>query len=111
MGLAAGYYRGWLDEVLSRIGDIILSFPILVLYVVIIATIGASGINLVLAVTFASAPGIMRLVRALVLAIRERDYVSEAQMPGESGAYILFVEILPTASGPAAEPRKTQFRR
>src|SRR3546814_18282329 len=85
MGLAAGYYRGWLDEVLSRIGDIILSFPILVLYVVIIATIGASGINIVLAVTFASAPGIMRIVRGLVLEIRERDYVAAAQMRGESG--------------------------
>src|SRR3546814_7780785 len=87
MGLAAGYYRGWLDEVLSRIGDIILSFPILVLYVVIIATIGASGINIVLAVTFASAPGIMRIVRGLVLEIRERDYVAAAQMRGESGWY------------------------
>src|SRR3546814_9035550 len=100
MGLAAGYYRGWLDEVLSRIGDIILSFPILVLYVVIIATIGASGINIVLAVTFASAPGIMRIVRGLVLEIRERDYVAAAQMRGESGWYIMFVEILPNARGP-----------
>lgn len=100
MGLAAGYYRGWLDEVLSRIGDIILSFPILVLYVVIIATIGASGINIVLAVTFASAPGIMRIVRGLVLEIRERDYVAAAQMRGESGWYIMFIEILPNARGP-----------
>lgn len=100
MGLAAGYYRGWLDEVLSRVSDIILSFPILVLYVVIIATIGASGINIVLAVTFASAPGIMRIVRGLVLEIRERDYVAAAKMRGESGWYIMFVEILPNARGP-----------
>lgn len=100
MGLAAGFYRGWIDEVLSRIGDIILSFPILVLYVVIIATIGASGINIVLAVTFASAPGIMRIVRGLVLEIRERDYVAAAKMRGESAWYIMFVEILPNARGP-----------
>src|SRR3546814_7519721 len=97
MGLAAGYYRGWLDEVLSRIGDIILSFPILVPYVVIIATICASGINIVLAVTFASAPGTMRIVRGLVLEIRERDYVAAAQMRGESGWYIMFVAFLPKA--------------
>ena len=43
MGLAAGYKRGWMDDVLSFIGNVILSFPILVLYVVIIATIGASA--------------------------------------------------------------------
>ena len=100
MGLAAGYYRGWLDELLSRISDIVLSFPVLVLYVVIIATIGASGINIVLAVTFASAPGIMRIVRGLVLEIRERDYVAAAKMRGESAWYIMFVEILPNARGP-----------
>ncbi len=100
MGLAAGYYRGWIDELLSRLGDIILSFPILVLYVVIIATIGASGINIVLAVTFASAPAIMRIVRGLVLEIRERDYVAAAKMRGESAWYIMLVEILPNARGP-----------
>lgn len=100
MGLAAGYYRGWIDELLSRLSDIILSFPILVLYVVIIATIGASGINIVLAVTFASAPAIMRIVRGLVLEIRERDYVAAAKMRGESAWYIMLVEILPNARGP-----------
>ncbi|HEX6960193.1 MAG TPA: ABC transporter permease [Ferrovibrio sp.] len=100
MGLAAGYCRGWLDELLSRASDIILSFPILVLYVVIIATIGASGLNIVLAVTFASAPAIMRIVRGLVLEIRERDYVAAAKMRGENAVYIMFVEILPNARGP-----------
>ena len=54
MGLAAGYFRGWIDDVLSRFSDLILSFPILVLYVVIITTFGASAINIMLAVVFAS---------------------------------------------------------
>ncbi len=100
MGLAAGYKRGWVDDVLSRIGDIILSFPILVLYVVIITTFGASGINIILAVTFASGPGIMRIVRGLVLDLRNRDYVAAAQTRGESAWYIMFAEILPNARGP-----------
>gem|GEM_PF-5579716 len=56
MGLAAGYRRGMIDEILSFIANIILSFPVLVLYVVIIATVGASAINIMVAVTFASAP-------------------------------------------------------
>ena len=100
MGLAAGYMRGWIDEVLSRLSDIILSFPVLVLYIIIIATIGASGLNIIIAITFASAPGIMRIVRGLVLDLRNRDYVAAAQTRGESAWQIMLVEILPNARGP-----------
>src|SRR5215470_18803422 len=67
MGLMAGYKRGWIDACLSRFSDIVLSFPVLVLYVLIIATVGSSVVNIVLAITFASAPGIMRIVRGLTL--------------------------------------------
>ena len=100
MGLAAGYLGGWADEALSRLSDIILSFPVLVLYIIIIATIGASGINIIIAITFASAPGIMRIVRGLVLDLRNRDYVAAAQTRGETAWHIMLVEILPNARGP-----------
>ncbi len=100
MGLAAGYHRGWWDAVLSRVGDVILSFPVLVLYIVIIATVGASEVNIVIAITFASAPGVMRIVRGLVLDLRNRDYVAAARIRGESAWYIMAVEILPNARGP-----------
>jgi len=100
MGLAAGYRLGWWDIVLSRISDIILSFPVLVLYIIIIATIGASGLNIIIAITFASAPGIMRIVRGLVLDLRNREYVAAAQIRGERPLYIMLVEILPNARGP-----------
>ncbi len=100
MGLAAGYKRGWIDDLLSRISDIILSFPVLVLYIIIIATIGASGVNIIIAITFASAPGIMRIVRGLVQDLRTRDYVAAAQTRGESAWRIMLIEILPNARGP-----------
>ncbi len=100
MGLAAGYRRGMTDTILSFIGNVILSFPVLVLYVIIIATIGASAINIVIAVTFASAPGIMRIVRGLVLDLRNREYVAAAETRGESPWRIMLVEILPNARGP-----------
>lgn len=100
MGLAAGYHLGWWDIILSRISDIILSFPVLVLYIIIIATIGASGVNIIIAITFASAPGVMRIVRGLVLDLRSREYVAAAQTRGESSMYIMLVEILPNARGP-----------
>ena len=100
MGLAAGYKRGSVDTVLSFIANIILSFPVMVLFVIIITKIGPSGINIVIAVTFASAPGIMRIVRGLVLDLRNREYVFAAQTRGESQWRIMLVEILPNARGP-----------
>lgn len=100
MGLCAGYYRGWVDEALSFLANVILSFPVMVLYVLIISQIGASGANIVFAVVFASSPGIMRIVRGLTLDLRTRDYVAAAQTRGENGIWIMLIEILPNARGP-----------
>ena len=100
MGLAAGYLSSTADDILSAISDYILSFPVLVLYILVIITIGASGLNIVIAVTFASAPGIMRIVRGLVLDLRNRDYVAAAQVRGETAWHIMLIEILPNARGP-----------
>ena len=100
MGLVAGYKRGWVDALLSGVSDIVLAFPVLVLYVLIIATVGASAVNIILAITCASAPGIMRIVRSLTLDLRQRDYVAAAQLRGEATWRILLVEILPNALGP-----------
>ncbi|UTW11860.1 ABC transporter permease [Marinobacterium rhizophilum] len=100
MGLAGGYYQGKVDIALSFVANVILSFPVLVLYILIIATIGSSGINIILAVTFASAPGIFRIVRGLTMDLRNREYVAAAQTRGESALWIMLVEILPNARGP-----------
>ena len=100
MGLTAGYLGGWWDEAISFVGNVLLSFPVMVLYIVIISYLGAGGLNIVLAVTFASAPGIMRIVRGLTLDLKNRDYVAAAQTRGESAFYIMFVEILLNARGP-----------
>jgi len=100
MGLAAGYFKGWVDAFLSFVSNAVLAFPVLVLYILVITTLGASGLNIVLAVTFASAPGIMRIVRGLTLDLATRNYVAAAEMRGEALWWILFVEILPNARGP-----------
>lgn len=99
-GLAAGYRRGWLDELLSRGGDLVLAFPALVLYVAIIGRFGASGLNIVLAVVIATSPGVMRIVRGMVLEERGRAYVAAARMRGESALFITVAEILPNVRGP-----------
>ena len=100
MGLAGGYYQGRTDTCLSFVANVILSFPVLVLYILIIASIGASGVNIIIAVTFASAPGIFRIVRGLTMDLRSREYVAAAQTRGESALWIMFVEILPNTRGP-----------
>jgi len=79
---------------------VLLSFPVLVLYIIVIATVGASGVNIVIAITVASAPGVMRIVRGLTLEIGSRDFVAAARIRGEPAWYIMAVEILPNARGP-----------
>ena len=100
MGVAAGYLGGWWDEVISFAANVLLSFPVMVLYIIIISNLGSSGLNIVLAVTFASAPGIMRFVRGLVLDLKTRDYIFAAQTRGESPWRIMLIELLPNARGP-----------
>jgi peptide/nickel transport system permease protein len=99
-GLLAGYLSGWWDEVISFFANVLLSFPVMVLFIVILNYLGPSGFNILIAVTFASAPAIMRIVRGLTLDIKTRDYVFAAQTRGESPLYIMIVELLPNARGP-----------
>ena len=100
MGMLAGYFGGTVDAVISRISDIILSFPLIILFIIIIAVFGASALNIVVAVTLAASPGIGRIVRGLTLDLRNLEYVSAAQIRGERSFYIMVVELLPNARGP-----------
>jgi peptide/nickel transport system permease protein len=100
LGLAAGYLAGWWDEVISFIGNVLLSFPVMVLYILIMNYLGSSGFNIIIAVTFASAPAIMRIVRGLTLDIKTRDYIFAAQTRGEHPIRIMIVELLPNSRGP-----------
>jgi peptide/nickel transport system permease protein len=100
MGLLAGYKGGLVDDALSFLSNVILSFPVLVLYILIISVVGSSGANILIAVVFASAPGVMRIVRGLTMDIRNREYVMAAQTRGEPLWRLLFVEILPNARAP-----------
>jgi peptide/nickel transport system permease protein len=100
LGVISGYYGGLLDEIIMRLLDALMAFPQILLYLVIIAALGPSALNIVLAITIAGTPGIARLVRGLTLDIKTRDFVAAAETRGESPLYIMFVEILPNARGP-----------
>jgi peptide/nickel transport system permease protein len=100
LGLAAGYYGRWIDLVITRACDIVLSFPVIILYMIILAHFGSSAWNIVGVLTLTKAPIIARIVRGMTLDLREREYVAAAKMRGESALYIMLVEILPNARGP-----------
>jgi len=100
LGLTAGYYRGVVDVVIVRACDIVLSFPVIILYMIILAHFGSSAVNIVAVLTLTKAPIIARIVRGLTLELREREYVAAAKMRGESPLYIMLAEILPNARGP-----------
>ncbi len=99
-GMLAGWYGGWVDSLVSRISDVLLSFPALVLYIVLITAFGPSVTNIVVAVTLAYAPGMARLMRGQVLSVKRAEYVQAAQAAGEPAPYIMVVEILPNVGGP-----------
>lgn len=100
LGLVAGYLAGWWDEIISFIANVLLSFPVMVMFILILNWLGQSGLNIVIAVIFASAPAIMRIVRGLTLDAKTRDYVFAAQTRGEGPLYIMFIELLPNVRGP-----------
>jgi len=100
LGLVGGYHGGWIDEIVMRLLDAMMAVPVILLYLIIMAALGASAVNVVIAIAIVGTPGIARLVRSLTLDIRTRDYVRAAEVRGESPWHIMFIEILPNARGP-----------
>lgn len=100
LGLVSGYHGGWLDEIVMRLLDAMMAVPIILLFLIIMAALGASAVNVVIAITIVGTPGIARLVRSLTLDIRTREYIRAAETRGENPWFIMFVEILPNARGP-----------
>jgi peptide/nickel transport system permease protein len=100
VGLLAGASRGLLAEVLARAIDAVMAFPLIVLALLILATFGASQLSVVLVIGCVFAPHTARVVRAVVLDLRERNFVAAARLRGEAGWYTLLVELLPNARGP-----------
>ena len=100
LGLTSGYFGGWYDILVMRIADILLSFPMIILYMIILVLFGASALNIILVISITKAPIIARIVRGITLELREREYVAAAKLRGESPQFIMFVEILPNARGP-----------
>jgi len=102
VGLLTGYYRGIVDNVLMRLVDAALAFPLIIIAVLVLSVLGQSTWNVVVVIGIVFTPLVARTVRSAVLAEREHEYVAAAKLRGESGLYIMFAEILPNISGPIA---------
>ncbi len=100
LGLIAGYYRGWADLVISRMTDLLLAFPFLILAVGMAAILGPSLRNVIIALGISALPSFIRVTRGEVLGLREQDYVAGAVADGAGDARILRRYILPNALSP-----------
>jgi peptide/nickel transport system permease protein len=100
IGLVAGYVGGLVDIVLLRAMDALLSFPLILLAIMIVAGLGASLRNMILAIAIAQVPIFARLVRALTLRERSREYVLAARASGFSPGRIMAREVAPNVVGP-----------
>jgi peptide/nickel transport system permease protein len=99
IGLITGYYRGLVDDILMRIVDALLAFPLVIIALLVLAVLGHSNLNVVLVIAVVFTPLIARTVRAAVLSEREREYVASAQLLGEPGIVVMVREILPNVTG------------
>jgi peptide/nickel transport system permease protein len=95
IGVAAGYFRGWLDPVVARVTDVLLAFPFLILAVGLAAILGPSLLNATIALGVGAAPGLIRVSRGEALSLREEDYVRAAIANGASDAAIIRKHVLP----------------
>jgi dipeptide transport system permease protein len=100
IGLLSGFAPKWVDTLIMRVMDIILSFPSLLLALVLVAILGPSLTNAMIAIAIVFQPHYVRLTRASVLSERQKDYVTSARVAGASKARLMFKTVLPNCLAP-----------
>ena len=100
LGLIAGYAAGKIDSVIMRVLDAILAFPVILLAILVVATLGTQTINLILTIGFVFIPYFTRLVRGNVLTLKEREFVAASRASGADDGYLVTRVILPNILSP-----------
>ncbi|MBT3275634.1 MAG: ABC transporter permease [Spirochaetales bacterium] len=100
IGAYAGYKGGWIDSIMLRLSEIVMSFPQIILVLMLVAMLGQSLLNLILIFTFTGWGGIYRMTRAQMLSLREEEYVQALRAFGLPTLSICYKHILPNAVGP-----------
>jgi len=102
LGTVAGFYGGWIDEIIMRLVDTVLAFPSIILALVVVGLLGPGLRNLILGLTLVRWAGCARLVRSLVLSVREREFILAARSIGAHNRRIIIRHVLPSILGPVA---------
>ena len=100
LGGLAGYYGGWVDSVIMRVADMVLSFPSLIIIIVMVSLLGPSIYNVMIVIGALGWPPIARLVRGNFLSLRQQEFVVAAQAGGAKHRRIIFRHVLPNALAP-----------
>ena len=100
LGIIAGYYGKWIDTIISRIFDIMLAFPSMLLAIAVVSVLGPSLQNALIAIAIINVPNFGRLIRSKVLSVKEEEYIVAAKAIGMRDARILFSHILPNSITP-----------
>jgi peptide/nickel transport system permease protein len=100
LGVTAGYFGGWTDRIISRVIDMLMAFPELLLAILIAAALGGSFWNIVAVLTVAFTPGFARVARASTLAVKQEPYVEAAVAAGVSTPLIIFRHVVPNIAAP-----------
>ncbi len=100
LGLIAGFFQGWVDTVIMRVMDVILSYPSLLLALVLVAILGPSLTNAMIAIAIVLQPHYVRLTRAQVISESSRDYVTSARVAGAGTLRLMFITLLPNCMAP-----------
>jgi len=99
LGVVAGYYGGWIDAVISRFVDLILAFPGLLLAIAVVAVLGPGIPNTMAAIAFYSIPYVARLVRGLVISLKNTEFIQASKVIGSSDLRIIVFHIIPNTMG------------
>lgn len=100
LGAVAGFFGGTIDNIIMRVCDVFLAVPMMLMAIIIVAALGASITNLVIALAISSVPIFSRIVRSAVLSVRDMEYVEAARSTGVKTCRIIFRYILPNCMGP-----------
>jgi peptide/nickel transport system permease protein len=99
LGLIMGFYRGWADEIMSRIVEAFLSIPVILLALMVLVVFGRTTPIIIMTIALLFTPVVTRTVRSVVISEAQLDYVTSAKLRGEGGLFIMLREILPNITG------------
>lgn len=100
LGILSGYFQGWVDTLIMRVCDMLLSIPSILLAIAIVASLGSSLQNMIVAIGIANIPIFARIIRAGVISVKEKEFIEAAEALGANDLRVIFKHIVPNIMSP-----------